>query len=500
METSYFSSKWGRSHNFFGTSILLATIFLQFSSYAQEVRNDLLPYANSQSDGMSDQTMSRSSADAIQIKFAPDLKKESKRILIDQVTTDTQDTKIPTLYLQTVSRQNPIWGFGASLTESCSENLNQLEPETLNYFMNQVVSSKGARLNVIRVPVGSSDYSVDNYSYEETRGQFSMARDTKTLNLLEKFRAVNPELKVILSPWSPPSWMKTSGRLNGGYLKKEFYSTYTEYLIKVVKEYKRRNIPILGMTIQNEPYYQDTRYPTCGFGTSEQIDFIADFLGPALKAAAPEVRILAIDHNFNLADEAMNILSSRAKSFVGGVAFHCYGGSAEETKGVVDTGTPVIQTECSGVDGNPPSGDFFWWMNNMFINPLKYGYAGSMGWNLCLGVGNVPRNQDGHDLCTTCRGLTTIDKDNQKFELNPEFHAMSLISHWVVPGSKMVLSRWSTQSTVNAVVFETPKAERIIILSNDTPWAPRIRVQLDKSSSLNLVLEPSSTLAVRLSR
>ena len=75
----------------------------------------------------------------------------------------------------------------------------------------------GANLSMLRLHVGSSDYSASIYSYDEVPGDvemkhFSIDHDRKeVIPMVREALAVRPDLFVFSSPWSPPGWMKTNG-------------------------------------------------------------------------------------------------------------------------------------------------------------------------------------------------------------------------------------------------------------------------------------------------
>ena len=111
--------------------------------------------------------------------------------------------------------------------------------------------TEGDGLSVLRQPMGASDFvEGDHYTYDDVpAGQtdyalehFSIEHDrTQILPLLRRARSLNPHLKVIASPWSPPAWMKTNQSLVGGRLIDDpaIYATYARYFVKFLKAYAR---------------------------------------------------------------------------------------------------------------------------------------------------------------------------------------------------------------------------------------------------------------------
>jgi glucosylceramidase len=108
-------------------------------------------------------------------------------------------------------------GFGASITDSSAHVLYGLDSSTRAATMRDLFSpSDGDGLAVLRQPMGSSDFvQGDHYTYDDLPAgetdyaleHFSIAHDrAQILPLLRTALALNPRLKVIATPWSPPAW------------------------------------------------------------------------------------------------------------------------------------------------------------------------------------------------------------------------------------------------------------------------------------------------------
>ena len=59
-------------------------------------------------------------------------------------------------------------GFGVAITGSSCYNLNQMNTEDRTKFIKEIYSEDGLNLSVARISVGSSDYSAELYSYDES--------------------------------------------------------------------------------------------------------------------------------------------------------------------------------------------------------------------------------------------------------------------------------------------------------------------------------------------
>src|SRR5208283_4061601 len=99
----------------------------------------------------------------------------------------------------------------------------------------------GIGLSFMRIPMGASDIALNDYSYDDlpagqtdpTLANFSVAHDQAyIIPLIKQAKALNPEMKLMANPWSPPGWMKTSGSMIGGSLSTNMYTPFANYFVK----------------------------------------------------------------------------------------------------------------------------------------------------------------------------------------------------------------------------------------------------------------------------
>ena len=161
-------------------------------------------------------------------------------------------------------------GFGVAITGSSCYNLSLMEPADRRALLEHLYTNKGVGLSVGRLSVGSSDYSAELYSYDDVEGDtelkhFSIDRDRAyVIPMIKEILAVNPDLYLFSSPWSPPGWMKTGGNLCGGFMRDEFVDCYADYYIRFLQEYEKCGIHISALTPQNETEtHQRGRMPGC---------------------------------------------------------------------------------------------------------------------------------------------------------------------------------------------------------------------------------------------
>lgn len=231
-----------------------------------------------------------------------------------------------------------VLGLGSSLEHSTCYNLMRLSPERREQVLVSLVDpERGIGMNLMRISIGTPDFTASPwYSYHDLGPgevdpegkKFSIDKDREyVLPVLKQALRLNPRLRFVASPWSPPAWMKIGGRLTGGRIDPRHFPDLATYFVRFIKAYEAEGIPIHAVTVQNEPEYAPDTYPTCRWTAEEQRDFIRDHLGPAFRDQGVSARIWCFDHNFNHPQFPATILSDpQAARFVEGSAFHLYEG------------------------------------------------------------------------------------------------------------------------------------------------------------------------------
>lgn len=403
----------------------------------------------------------------------------------------------PTFRVLPQQKFQKLDGFGANFTESCAINLLKLKPSLRREVMEKMFSKKkGAGFDYLRLPMGASDFSdgeKGSYTYNDTKDnepdpefkQFDLSRDEKSIELIREAMRINPNVHVMISPWTAPAWMKPNKHLHDGWLDPERYEDYGNYFIRVIRELQKRKIPVTSLTVQNEPYYTTKGYPTMYMSTKDMSRFIGDYLGPMLEMEKLPIRIFSHDHNWSLSVESNEILlSPAARKYTAGVAYHCYWGTRYNMFDTFNTypEKSLIQTECTGsskyLDGtkSDPLNDFEWWLDNQSIGAVRMGPTGTLGalgWNLCLDEKNGPQNGIKGDPaipnggCTDCRGMVQMDFSGKepKIIYNGEFHALAQVSRFISPKTHRIGMEGEPEGLI-AASFLNPGGEIVFAIHN----------------------------------
>lgn len=375
-------------------------------------------------------------------------------------------------------RYQPIDGFGASLTDSSAWLLwNKLSEAKRRDALRQLFDPEaGIGLSMLRQPMGASDFALEDYSYDDVPAgqsdpelkQFSIAKDQRYIvPILREALAINPQTKVIASPWSPPGWMKTSQSMIQGALLPSAYKSLAEYFVKFVQAYKAAGVPIYAVTMQNEPLHVPGNYPGMNMTAGEQAAFLRDALGPALREAKLATKVLIFDHNWDLIHFPIEVLSDpKAAAFTEGIAIHCYGGSVtaqtELHNRFPEKG--IWLTECSG--GDWQKGKLLESQVRLIIDATRNWSRSVILWNFALDQYHEPSLGG----CTTCRGIVTVKHDANSTEVIPtvDYTALGHASKFVRPGAVRIESNSFGQNSLEDVAFRNPDGSIVLLVMNSS--------------------------------
>ena len=381
-----------------------------------------------------------------------------------------------TITVNDVVKYQQIDGFGASLTDSSAWLLwNKLSEGQRKAALQMLFSrEKGIGLSVLRQPMGASDFALEDYSYDDMpRGEtdpelkhFSIDHDRAyIIPILRDAFALNPQLKIIASPWSPPGWMKTSGSMIQGALLPSAYAPLANYFVKFVQAYEAVGIPVYAVTIQNEPLNIPNDYPGLGMTAGEQTVFLRDHLGPAFRDAGIKTKIMIFDHNWDLIQFPITVLNdATAAASATGTAIHCYGGSvtaqAELHNRFPDK--DIWLTECSG--GEWQKGKLLEQQVRLIIGATRNWAKSVVLWNLALNQNHEPYLGG----CTTCRGVITVDDSASPLRVieTVDFTALGHASKYVQPGAYRIESNSFGEGSLEDVAFKNPDGSIVLVVLN----------------------------------
>ena len=160
---------------------------------------------------------------------------------------------------------------------------------------------------------------------------------------------------------------------------------YAEYFVRFVQDYQRKGVLVDYLTLQNEPSHGGCGTMPCMLLPEWQEATLAVRVGQKLQAAGLKTKILGYDHNWGKQSGVAvsgpayptALLSNKTVApYIGGIAWHCYGGS-ESAQTPVHNLAPdkeVHMTECSGGGWSGP------WHSNFISNMRRLFVGGSNNW------------------------------------------------------------------------------------------------------------------------
>ena len=381
----------------------------------------------------------------------------------------------PYITVDTTQRFQTVDGFGYTLTSGSATLINGLSAATKAALLQELFGNSPTSIGIsyLRISIGASDLSASVYTYNDmpagqtdpTLSNFSLdaerAGGSGLIPLLKEILAINPSIKILGSPWTPPVWMKDNGSSIGGSLLPQYYDVYAQYFVKYIQQMKDEGITIDAITPQNEPLHPGNN-PSLLMTAEQQRDFIKNSLGPAFQAAGVSTKIIVYDHNCDRPDYPLTILNDpAAKAFVDGSAFHLYAGdiSALSTVHASHPDKHVYFTEQWTSSTGGFEGDFKWHLKNVIIGSMRNWSRVALEWNLANDPGFGPHTPGG---CTQCKGALTIGTTTTR---NVSYYIIAQASKFVPPGSVRVASE--NHGSLYTVAFLTPEKKKVLIALND---------------------------------
>ncbi len=411
-----------------------------------------------------------------------------------QANASPADPALPVIFIDQAKTFQQMEGFGFTLTGGSAQLLLRMTPQKRTQLLEELFGTKGNNIAIsyLRISIGASDLSDRVFSYcDLPEGQtdvdlesFSIEPDRKDLiPILKEILKINPEIKIMGSPWSPPVWMKTNGQSIGGSLKPVFYGAYARYFTKYIQAMQQEGIRIDAITIQNEPLHPGNN-PSLLMQAAEQAEFIKKHLGPAFEKDNLTTKILVYDHNADRPDYPIAILNDPdARKYVYGSAFHLYGGTVEAIGEVHDAHPDkhVYFTEqWIGAPGNMAE-DLKWHVKTLIIGATRNWCRTVLEWNLAADPQQNPHTEGG---CTACLGALTLDGD--AVTRNTAYYIIAHASRFVRPGATRIFS--NTVLELPNVAFLNPDGQMVLIVMNTGEKAASFRVKTGKTD-LVLTLE-----------
>ncbi|SFW62886.1 ricin-type beta-trefoil lectin domain protein [Amycolatopsis australiensis] len=385
-------------------------------------------------------------------------------------------------------------GGGASFTDTAAWLLNSsgaLSQSTRDDTMRKLFDpNTGIGLSFIRNPLGASDLARYSYTFDDMpAGQtdpnlthFSIAHDqADVLPLTKQAKQLNPQAKVMASPWSAPPWMKDNDSYLLGWVESQYYPAYAQYFVKYLQAYQAAGVPIDYVSMQNEPTCCSS-YPSTNWNGSGLAYFAKNNLLPALQNAGLSTKVLALDWNWDTyasyGAPTMDDPAIRNHPNFGGMAWHGYGGDiAQQT--TVHNQYPNVNAYSTEHSGGTWIADQQAEDMNNIVDYTRNWSKSFVKWSLGVDQNMGPHNGG----CGTCTGLITVhngDSRSGQVDYTVEYYTMGHLTKFVKPGAYRIDS--NDNSTVRNVAWKNPDGSKALIAYNSSTSAQSVRVNWGSSS------------------
>ncbi|MDO4322232.1 MAG: glycoside hydrolase family 30 beta sandwich domain-containing protein [Lachnospiraceae bacterium] len=368
-------------------------------------------------------------------------------------------------------------GFGGAVTDAAAYVYSLMDPEQKKQVMETYFSPEQMKYKMVRIHMDSCDFSTDMYEAmsDETDTElstFSMERTEKYIipMLEDAQRAAGQRLEIMLSPWSPPSFMKTNGeRKNGGSLKPEYYDMWAAYICRYIMEFKKRGFLVKRISLQNEPKAVQT-WDSCVYSAEQEKEFLKNHMYPVLqKNGLSDIEIFIWDHNKERAYERTAvILDEETEKMVSGVACHWYSGDHFEGIRLVRERYPklklIISESCieyskfDCADSAANAGR----LSHEIIGDFNHGITAFYDWNLLLDEKGGPNHVGNY-----CQAPFLFDTKSRVLQpqlLQKHFYHFA---HFIERGARRIaFSRYTDALDVTA--YQNPDGTIVFVMLNRT--------------------------------
>ena len=417
--------------------------------------------------------------------------------------TDEKQQELYLLNIYPEVQYQEIQCFGGAITDAVAATLERMPEDVSGEVIRAYFGPDGIGYRCIRTHLDSCDFSTEPYAAvtdpdDKSFSTFSLERcENRVIHWIkEAYKAAGTCLPVMLSPWSPPEFMKTNGsRVGGGRLKKECYWDWAKYICRYIEEFRNRGIHVTALSIQNEPNATQT-WDSCLFTPDEERRFLKEYLYPELcDAGLQDIQIYIWDHNKErLFDRACSVITDDTMNMVSGIAFHWYSGDHFDAVRLVKERFPdkllTFSEGCieySRFDSNQIRNAQMY--GHDMIGNFAAGMDGFIDWNICLNEQGGPNYVGNY-----CEAPIICDTEKGALSYKLSFSYISHFSRFIQPGAKRIATTIYTDE-IEQVAFMNPDGSIVAIIQNRTAAARNASLRID-DKLIDVELPPESISSV----
>lgn len=378
-------------------------------------------------------------------------------------------------------------GFGGAITEAAAYAYSKLDNEHKEKVIDGYFSEEGSNYSFVRGHIDSCDFSLDNYSAmtdkeDVTMESFTLQRDEKYIFPLLKAASMKrgEPLDIMLTPWSPPAFMKSNNdRNHGGKLLPEYHEFWANYICRYIKEYEIRGYKVNRITIQNEPEAVQS-WDSCIFSGTEEKVFLRDYLYPAFKKNnLTDIKVNIWDHNKErLFERAVETIDEETDAMIDGIAFHWYTGDHFEAISLTHEIFPnkeLIFTEgCveySRFDKDEVYNAEMY--AHDIIGNLNHGMTAFIDWNLMLDEKGGPNHVKNY-----CDAPVMCDTINGNYAERLSFHYIRHFSRYIKKNAKRIAHTKYTDK-LELTTFKNVDESVVAVMLNRNDYDLAVNVRMN---------------------
>ena len=402
---------------------------------------------------------------------------------VKSYTTDSLDETKGTVITLGASGQS-VGGFGASFTETSAYLMSNMSDTVKNDTMvNLFDKNKGIGLSMLRNTIGASDFSLEYSTYNDIARsstdyeleKFDMSSAAQQMALTKQAMTLNSDIKLFLSPWTAPLWMKKYNAWGSYYLnvlqntlKTDCYDVYARYLTKTVQGYENEGMNVYAITPQNEPFTKQT-YPAMYWDKSGNTlaKFVNENLRPSLTAAGLSTKILNLDYNYTEENiERAHSIMDKTLDTADGIGYHWYSGEPENMLATREKYPDELIYVTEASSGNSSGVKLMLNVASKIGRSMRSGANGFITWNLALAPEGGPTY---NDIQLHCTALITCDTEKDTVSYNAEYYSLGHYSKYLQNGAVLLTSTDTGSDTDFALVnsvYRNPDGSKVAVIAN----------------------------------
>lgn len=428
-------------------------------------------------------------------------------------------------------KRQEFLGVGGAMTESAAYNIAKLSPEKQEEIFDAYFGKDGANYSLTRSSIGSADFSVKQYSYNDTTypdenlKAFNIQGDRDyIIPALHRILERRPDVKFFAAPWAPPAWMKKSGIRRGqtgtaglgiidNSVLPQYYQSYADYFVKYIQAYKEEGINVYSLSMQNESQ-NNPKWEAATWTIDQTVDFVSNYLGPTLEKNGLDPELLIWD--WDKGNDPMHkdgfikfndgvLRNPNARKYIDGIAFHWYAGDIwHEIAGkpmwsedfysldVIREKYPDIDLHAT--EGCQEKGPWFGSYEPAdrytydILKDFEHGVKSWIDWNLVLDMDGGPTQ----GVVNQCHAPVMTDGTSVYYQ--PSYYVLKQISRTVQPGTVSIGS--VSDLDIPKTVVEDKEGNISVLMGNVTDDAINLEV-IDEDRSVSVELKPHSITTLK---